>query len=263
MTTATQTPVGTHRVLEADAELAEAIPESRRQQAVRDCVAREVIISAGAFASLGASFPAGSMGLLVRSGLLIRRVGIDGRFGAELLGPGDVLRPWQDESEPMMLPLSTGWRVPGPARVAILDRRFTEFLRSYPELASPLFARAIERSRNLAINMAIVQQPRVDVRLHMLLWHLSERWGIVSSRGVRVPIRLTHSVLAELAAARRPTVTTALSELSRRGVLNQETDGWLLAGNAPDELMELGSPRIGAKGARARPPWLSRTPADR
>jgi CRP-like cAMP-binding protein len=37
----------------------------------------------------------GGYGLLVLEGLLLRRVGIEGRYGAELLGPGDLLRPWQ------------------------------------------------------------------------------------------------------------------------------------------------------------------------
>jgi hypothetical protein len=37
------------------------------------------------------------IGLIVLRGRLIRRLGIDGRFGAELLGQGDVLRPWQGE----------------------------------------------------------------------------------------------------------------------------------------------------------------------
>ena len=61
--------------------------------------------------------------------------------------------------------------------------------------------------------MAIVHQARVDVRLHMLLWHLAARWGRVRSDGTVLRLRLTHAVLADLVAARRPTVTTALSEL--------------------------------------------------
>jgi CRP/FNR family cyclic AMP-dependent transcriptional regulator len=239
MTTATQTPLGACRVLEADSELAEVIPEPRRARAIRECVALEVVVSPGAFSKLGGTLPASGVGLLVRSGLLTRRVGIDGRFGAELLGPGDILRPWQDQQEAAMLPLTTGWRVLEPARIAVLDQRFVQFLATYPELAGPLFGRAIQRSRNLAVNMAIVHQPRVDVRLQMLLWHLAERWGVVSSRGVRLPLRLTHGLLAELAAARRPTVTTALSDLARRKLLVQESDGWLLCGNPPGELIEL------------------------
>jgi CRP-like cAMP-binding protein len=85
--------------------------------------------------------------------------------------------------------------------------------------------------------MAIVHQARVDVRLHMLLWHLAARWGRVRSDGTVLRLRLTHALLADLVAARRPTVTTALSELSRRGLIKTDGETWVLSGDAPDELL--------------------------
>jgi CRP/FNR family cyclic AMP-dependent transcriptional regulator len=48
-----------------------------------------------------------------------------------------------------------------------------------------------------------------------------------------VPVPLTHSLLSELVAARRPSVTTALSGLQERGVLRREGSGWLLRGPTP------------------------------
>lgn len=98
---------------------------------------------------------------------------------------------------------------------------------------------ALRRTRNLSVNMAIVHQSRVDVRVHMLLWHLAGRWGRVGSQGVLLPLRLTHAVLADLVAARRPTVTSALSELGRRGKVESTGRGWLLHGDPPGELLEL------------------------
>jgi hypothetical protein len=184
------------------------------------------------------------IGLLVLRGLLIRRVGIDGRFGAELLGESDLLRPWQGEDEPPSLPLTTGWRVLQPTLVALLDEDFARRLAPYPQVYGRLVARALERSRNLAIDMAIVHQARVEVRLHMIFWHLAERWGKVHSDGVRLPLRLTHSVLSELVAARRPTVTSALSELSKRGAICAVDGGWLLVGDPPGELLELAPAHI-------------------
>jgi CRP-like cAMP-binding protein len=110
---------------------------------------------------------------------------------------------------------------------------------AYPELTGRLVGRALERSRNLTVNMAIVGHPRVSTRVHMLLWHLADRWGRVGSDGVVVPLRLTHSVLADLVAARRPTVTSTLSELSRQGLVATTKRGWLLSGEPPGELLEL------------------------
>jgi hypothetical protein len=73
----------------------------------------------------------------------------------------------------------------------------------------------------------------------MLFWHLAARWGRVRSDGVSLPLRLTHNVLADLAAARRPTVTTALSELANSDLVRAVEDGWLLFGEPPGELLEL------------------------
>ena len=167
---------------------------------------------------------------------MIRRVGIEGRYGAELIGEGDLLRPSDEHISPL-LPVTTDWSVLLPTRLAALDYAFEQHLRQYPELARCLVGRAIQRSKNLAVNMAIVHQARVDVRLHMLLWHLAARWGRVRSDGTVLRLRLTHAVLADLVAARRPTVTTALSELTRRGMVRTDGETWVLPGEAPSDLI--------------------------
>ncbi|HEY5317302.1 MAG TPA: Crp/Fnr family transcriptional regulator, partial [Solirubrobacteraceae bacterium] len=178
-------------------------------------------------------------GFLVLEGLLIRRVGVDGRFGAELLGEGDLLRPWQGQGVPLALPRTTGWRVLEPTRLAVLDAVAAQRFARYPELIGTLVGRALERSRNLAVNMAIVHQPRVDIRLRMLFWHLADRWGLVRNDGISLPLHLTHTVLADLVTARRPTVSSALSELAERGLVRVIDDAWLLSGDPPGELLEL------------------------
>jgi hypothetical protein len=224
--------------LREDPELAEIIPPDRRQQAIEQCTASELRLASGPGTAQALPPIEGGVGLLVMGGLLIRRVGIDGRFGAELLGEGDLLRPWQGEHDSPLLPLETGWSVVHPVRLAVLDEDFSQHFMSYPELAACFVARATQRARNLAVNMAIVHQARVDVRLRMLLWHLAGRWGRVRSDGTAVPLRLTHSVLAELVAARRPTVTSALSDLARRELVRPVKDAWLLYGDPPVELLD-------------------------
>jgi CRP/FNR family transcriptional regulator, cyclic AMP receptor protein len=181
----------------------------------------------------------GGIGLLVLHGLLIRRVGVGGGFGAELLGEGDLLRPWQGEGAQSTLAPTTGWRVLEPARIAVLDAHAAVRFARYPELTGRLVAKALERSRNLASGMAIVHHTRVEVRLHMLFWHLADRWGRVRSDGVLLPLRLTHAILADLVSARRPSVSTGLSELARQGLVERVGDGWLLRGEPPGELLEL------------------------
>ncbi len=226
-------------ILSEDSELAAAVAPAVRMQAVEDCVAPTLRITRGHWAPQGSAPLTDGIGLLVLHGLLIRRVGVDGRFGAELLGEGDLLRPWQGQEFTPALSQTTGWRVLQPARLAVLDADAARRLAVYPELTGHLVARALERSRNLAVNMAIVHHARITTRLHMLFWHLADRWGRVRGDGVIVPLRLTHTVLADLVAARRPTVSSALGELGRGGLVHTDPGGWLLSGEPPGELLEL------------------------
>jgi hypothetical protein len=73
---------------------------------------------------------------------------------------------------------------------------------------------------------------RVDVRLLAFLWHLAERWGIVMPDAMRIDVPLTHSVLARMVGARRPTVTTALQRLMQLGYLRRDGSAFILLGDA-------------------------------
>jgi CRP/FNR family transcriptional regulator, cyclic AMP receptor protein len=227
------------RVLEEDSELAEAIAPDERRAAIAQCAARVTVLPRGTWSGQREDMTPDGIGLLVLSGLLIRRVGIEGGFGAELLGQGDLLRPWQGEGADSSLSRSSGWRVLETARIAVLDSDAAARLARYPELTGRLVARALDRARNLATTTAIVHHTRIEVRLHMLFWHLADRWGRVRPDGVFVPLRLTHSMLADLVAARRPSVSTGLAELGRRGLVARDGSGWLLSGDPPGELLQL------------------------
>ena len=235
-------PRRTCHVLLEDVDLCEAVPTCERDRAFRECVAQVIRLKAGAW-------PVGDtpaelcdgIGLLVLEGLVVRRVGVGGRFGAELLGAGDLLRPWQDAADALALPLSTSCKILTPTRVAVLDLDFAARAARYPQIAGQLVARTMNRSRNLAVMMAIAHHPRVDVRLHSLFWHLAGRWGRRRADGVLLPVRLTHAVLADLIVARRPTVSSALADLSRRGALTITDEGWHLSGKPPREVCHLGA----------------------
>jgi CRP-like cAMP-binding protein len=187
--------------------------------------------------------------LLVLDGLLLRRVEFDGRFGAELLARGDLLRPWQPEDAVASVPRSSSWRVLQRCRIAVLDLDFAKRISPYPEMYGALVARMLRRSRYLAINMAIVGQPKVETRLHMVLWHLADRWGTVHPDGVFLPVKLTHSTLSELVAAQRPTVSAALGLLERNGQITRIQEGWTLHGAPPGGLHAISPPVPGDQRA--------------
>jgi CRP-like cAMP-binding protein len=82
----------------------------------------------------------------------------------------------------------------------------------------------------------------VDIRLMVQLWHIAERWGHREGDGCVVPVHLTHSLLASLISAQRPTVTSALAGLAAQGRLSRRPDGLiLLHGDPPTEFRHLRS----------------------
>jgi hypothetical protein len=215
-------------ILDVDPDLAERVPDGRMAAARRAGLVRVERLGTGGWEPPGPAAGAEGFGLLVLSGFLVRRVGREGRFGAELLGPGDLLRPWQTPGRVASRPFESAWQTIAAAELAILDDDFVERISPYPQIAVRLVDRAILRSRHLALELAIIQQRRVDQRLRMLFWHLADRWGHVTGHGVRVVAPLTHALLAELVAARRPTVSAALGELAEAGEIVRAGDEWIL-----------------------------------
>ena len=224
-------------VLREDPDLASPLAAERQAPAHRAAAAVVLELAGGTWDAREAADAArGGFGLLIIEGLLLRRVGRDGRFGAELLAPGDIVRPWQHDGESTTVPFETTWRVPTRTRLAVLDLPWVRRMAPYPEVGAALVGRALERSQRLAVNMAIAQHPRLEVRLEVLLWHLAERLGRVCPDGVHLPLPLTHETLGNLIAARRPSVSAALGALAERGVVNRDEDGWVLLGEPPDDL---------------------------
>jgi CRP-like cAMP-binding protein len=229
-------PMEAIHLLEADPDLGALLSEVRRAEAERDLVVRTHRLPVGPWdVSRLAAASGDHIGLLILDGVLARELLVADQISAELLGPGDVVRPWQGAARAALLPADAVWSVLSSLTVAVLDRRFAAEAARYPEITAALFDRLGERSLRLATTQAISQLTRVDRRLKALFWHLAERWGRVSGDGVVVPLALTHRILGQLVGARRPTVSTALSELAEREELVRRSDGsWLLRGDPPD-----------------------------
>ena len=230
------TATDTVRLLEADPDLGGLLTGTRRQEAERELVVRVHRLGVGVWdVSRLEGAGADHVGLLLLDGVIAREVIVADHVSAELLGPGDLVRPWQDSTKADLLPVDVLWSILSPSSFAVLDRRFAGELARWPEVTAALFERLSERSLRLGTTQAISQLTRVDRRLKALLWHLAERWGRVSGDGVVVPLALTHRILGQLVGARRPTVSTALGELAERGELVRRVDGsWVLRGSPPD-----------------------------
>jgi hypothetical protein len=164
-----------------------------------------------------------ALGLLIADGLIVREVAGPAGSSAELLGAGDVIRPWH-EDDGSTLGGETTWFVADEARIGLLDSSLTGALAGYPQVAAELFGRALRRAHRQATECAITQVRRVDERTLLYLWHLSERFGRVTPQGIVTRIPLTHERLAVLACMQRPSLTTALSKLEKAGLLIRGDD---------------------------------------
>ncbi|HEY7266705.1 MAG TPA: Crp/Fnr family transcriptional regulator [Solirubrobacterales bacterium] len=223
---------GRVRVLEADPGLLEAVPSDSRTAALEALNAHALSSAPGPWAPDGLARASG-LGILVLDGLLTRNVEIAGTRSREILGAGDVLRPWDDDSALDPLPSTTSWTVLEAARFAVLDQRWRVLAARWPDLGAEILRRVVRRSRWLAVLLAIANTRGVDGRVLLLFWHLAGSWGRVTPAGTLVPFGLTHEVIADLVGARRPSVTTALAGLERAGELERLADGWLLRGDPP------------------------------
>ena len=175
----------------------------------------------------------GAVGILILGGLVTRDVVIAGADSREPLGAGDIIRPWDDRTAVDPIPTRTAWSVIEPLTMVVLDRRWRLFGARWPALGDEILHRMTRRARWLSVLVAITGLRGVEGRLTLLLWHLAGNWGRVTPRGTLVPLPLTHELMADLIGARRPSVTTALTQMERDGSVRRVDEGWLLRGDAP------------------------------
>jgi CRP-like cAMP-binding protein len=225
-------------LLELDRDLAKDLPDDDEQRAREHLHAEVIRLNPGIWDPGPTTEPAqGGFGLFIAEGFLVRSVTLGHRSAGELLGPGDLLRPWQEDQPHSSYPLTSKWRALSPVTLAILGRDVTRHLCGFPSMIAQLAERMAERTRRQAGYQVISQLAAVEHRILLALWHMADEFGRVRTDGVHVPVPMTHEVLGMLVGARRPTVTAALGTLVNRGLLTvSRREGWLLLGEAPLEL---------------------------
>jgi len=182
--------------------------------------------------------PSTALGYLILEGLISHELRVRETRSLELLGQGDIVRTWP-EAERALLQEDISWNVLEPTTLAVLDSRVAAVACRSPSLMDALASRVSGRVRTLTLQAAISNITRVDVRLHLALWLVAERWGRVRPDGVLVPFRLTHDTLAGMVGARRPSVTTALGQLQARNLVDRNDDGLLVVRGDPDDSLEV------------------------
>ncbi len=219
------------QLLECDPELAEGLTAAEQGIATPALSVPVARLKKGSWHPDQSPPEPGHLGYLLLKGLLVRRIEVGPGASIELLGRGELLRPWQEDTSSFC---RSSWEVVEPATVAQLGPQLTRCLCQWPALVSNLAERGVRRSRALAADAAAANIVGLEERLLTALWQLAETWGEAKEDGVHLSIRLPHRLLAELMGARRPSITSALAELKRAGRLNTGSDGrWVLCGDSP------------------------------
>ena len=224
-------PAAPVMLLDADEELAAAVPAPDRERARRALVVAEHAVGSG-IVELGRLPMAGTTFLLLLlEGTLTRDVVLADHELSELLVPGDLLSPWEPVAEG--IPSVRRLRALDHVRLAALDGRFIRAAAAWPGLMTAVQRRLNDQEHRVATHGVICQLPRVEQRIRAVMWHLAMRTGTVGTEGTVVPVRLTHQALGRLVGARRPTVTIALKQLAATGRLVRRRDGsWLIPAGA-------------------------------
>lgn len=228
-------PVEMVRVLEEDPELGEHLSGDALHAARAQAVAPILKLGAKPWAHLiEGDATHGHLGLLVLDGLIARHMRFGEMGSTELLGPGDVIRPWR-RPQGATNAVELRWEVLSPARLAVLDREFALRIGPWPEIVAMLLERGSARADALQLQAALRQAVRVEDRVLLALWHFADRWGEETTEGRTITIpRLTGAVLASIVGARRQSVSSALGALADREVVKRGSSGtWTLTQRPP------------------------------
>jgi len=173
---------GIIRLFEADPDLLVHVAEAQVDLARKHIVVSYVDVPKGVVEPPVLHAEPFDFGFLVLDGLLLRRVEFVGKRAVEVLGPGNFVRPWRPQPHFPSIPSHASWKVCEPARLAVLDRAFEREVARWPGVVSALLDRFDARSTSLAMQLALAQLPRLEVRLLCLLWHLATSSGASSRR---------------------------------------------------------------------------------
>ena len=223
-------------------ELGDGVADDDRSAVRRGTPVQTVSVAPGPWSPSELVGDDGAAGFLLTEGAIVRDVLMAGSVASDLLGPGDVAG--LGDADAALVPTELRWTASAPCRIAVLDAHLLASLEAWPAVMARLLARATRQTSTLALQRAISQLPRVDLRLLALFWHLAERWGRVGRDGIVVRLALTHETLGRMVGARRPTVSLALKELATAGTVVRRLDGaWVLR---RDGLERLAPERPGA-----------------
>jgi CRP-like cAMP-binding protein len=227
------TRVTTIDLVDAWPEIAGSIPSAEMGLARRALVTRVITATNEDPFELLGTRALTRLTFLVVEGVVMKVTSFAGRSALELLGPGDLLAPPLTAARQVESPAVSRYMAHGMASVAVLDDRFRRAAWRWPGLFDCLHEGLGRQTHRASRHLAILHLPRVEDRIVALFADLAERFGRMTPDGIVIDLPLTHQVIGDLVASRRPTISIALQTLAADGVVQRLDDGrWHLAAHA-------------------------------
>jgi CRP-like cAMP-binding protein len=226
-------PLTTIALVDAWPEVAGFVPSADLALARPALVARVVTAEDEDVFDVLGTRARGALAFLIVEGVVLKVTSFAGRSALELLGPGDLLAPPLTALRQVESPAVSRYLAHGRASLAVLDDRFRHAARRWPGLFDCLHEGLGRQTHRASRHLAILHLPRVEDRIVALFADLAERFGRMTPDGIVIDLPLTHQVIGDLVASRRPTISIALQTLAADGVVERLDDGrWHLAAHA-------------------------------
>ncbi|MGW4028934.1 Crp/Fnr family transcriptional regulator [Streptomyces sp. NPDC004838] len=187
---------------------------------VRHCARSQVIFEEGQ--------AGGSVFCLAAGKVKLMREGVTGRQEIYMVvGPGDVFGNLDPFGPPMRLGSAVAMT---PSLAVEFDRDALRWwITTHHAAAIRVFQIAVDRANTLLEVMEDLLAPEISTRVARVLLRHAERFGRVTSEGVRVTLDMSQHELAHHVGASRERVNRTLSGFARRGWVTRDGSDYVLS----------------------------------
>lgn len=120
--------------------------------------------------------------------------------------------------------------------ILVLSGKDFEDLLENPSINRSILTTLCDRCRDAWAQIEVLTFHNADARIRMAFYHLAEKRGVRTPRGLIIPMKLTHRELSDIVGISRETATRVLSHLQEQNLIEVETKQFII--KDPDQLID-------------------------